>query len=161
VTASASVDRRLPEGDHGRNRVPESLRQPIFQLLLPPPCRPSPLANLPVALENLGKGYEFDLAVRSHLLDRPDEFRPVDRVVATEEADVGKVSPACAEGATRECRHDLLGIYHHERVTQHDDLAAEEPGKVDFLWSRGDRVTNVDVDVEMRASGRALLRRAR
>ena len=134
----------------------ELIGETVLQLLLSPPCRPPCLSDLPVAVEDPGERNQLDLPVAGHLANGVGEIRSSQRMTAAQKIDVGEVPPAGVDRPACDGGHDLLGVHHHERVPPHDDLTAEQAGKVQLLGCGSDRVTHVDVDVEVRTGRRQL-----
>ena len=77
-------------------------------------------------------------------------------MTAAEEVDVGEVPPAGVDRSAGHGSDDPLGVHHHERIPPYDDLTAEQAWKVQLLGCGSDRVTHVDVDMEV-GTGRCQL----
>jgi hypothetical protein len=94
--------------------------------------------------------------VAGHLADRVGEIRSDQWMTAAQKIDIGEVPPAGVDRATGHGGDDLLGVHHDERIPPYDDLTAEQAWKVQLLGCGSDRVTHVDVDMEM-GTGRCQL----
>ena len=125
----------------------------VGQAVFAAPSDPSGLGEFCISGQGVGEGLDVDDPVSGYGSDGGAEYGLVVRA-GGQVGDVDEVAPAGVSGASLDGGDDLFGEDQFDAVTGDRDWGpAEESWHVDGVGWRGERVADVDVDVEPDAGG--------